>query len=87
MRSYAVIPPLLLDQRQRRLVFRNENGTCIDMEGAFKERQNLNMWTSGEKETFREKFLQHPKNFGAIASSLDRKNAQVCLLVIVFSSY
>lgn len=79
MRSYAVIPPLLLDQRQRRLVFHNENGICTDMEGAFKERQNLNMWTTGEKEIFREKFLQHPKNFGAIAASLDRKNAQDCV--------
>lgn len=79
MRSYAVIPPLMLDSRQRRLVFNNENGALIDMETEFKERLNLNMWTAGEKEVFREKFLQHPKNFGMIAASLDRKSAQDCV--------
>lgn len=36
MRSYAVIPPLMLDSRQRRLVFNNENGALIDMETEFK---------------------------------------------------
>ncbi|XP_055601175.1 uncharacterized protein LOC129750017 isoform X2 [Uranotaenia lowii] len=79
MRSYAVIPPLMLDSRQRRLVFKNENGALIDMETEFKERLNLNMWTAGEKEIFREKFMQHPKNFGMIAASLDRKIAQDCV--------
>ncbi|EDS36389.1 nuclear receptor co-repressor 1 [Culex quinquefasciatus] len=79
MRSYAVIPPLMLDSRQRRLVFNNENGALIDMETEFKERLNLNVWTVGEKEVFREKFLQHPKNFGMIAASLDRKCAQDCV--------
>lgn len=39
----------------------------------------MNVWTTGEKEIFREKFLQHPKNFGAIAASLDRKSAQDCV--------
>uniref|UniRef100_A0A182NNA1 SANT domain-containing protein n=1 Tax=Anopheles dirus TaxID=7168 RepID=A0A182NNA1_9DIPT len=79
MRSYAVIPPLMLDSRQRRLVFNNENGALIDMETEFKERLSLNVWTSGEKEIFREKFLQHSKNFGTIAASLDRKSAQDCV--------
>lgn len=37
------------------------------------------MWTTGEKEVFREKFLQHPKNFGAIAACLERKDAQECV--------
>lgn len=45
----------------------------------FQEQKNLNVWTSGEKEIFKEKFLQHPKNFGAIAASLDRKSAQDCV--------
>lgn len=38
MRSYAVIPPLMLDSKQRRLVFNNENGALIDMETEFKVR-------------------------------------------------
>lgn len=100
MRSYAVIPPLMLDSAQRRCVFYNENGALQDMEADFKvisilhfieietnetstvnlkERKNLNVWTAGEKEVFKEKFLQHPKNFGAISASLDRKSAQDCV--------
>lgn len=36
MRSYAVIPPLMLDAKQRRCVFYNENGSMNDMEADFK---------------------------------------------------
>lgn len=36
MRSYAVIPPLILDARQKRCVFYNENGLVTDMENDFK---------------------------------------------------
>lgn len=36
MRSYAVIPPLILDTRQRKCVFYNENGVVLDMEADFK---------------------------------------------------
>lgn len=36
MRSYAVIPPLMLDAAQRRCVFYNENGALQDMEADFK---------------------------------------------------
>nr|XP_036232555.1 uncharacterized protein LOC106620013 isoform X3 [Bactrocera oleae] len=79
MRSYAVIPPLMFDARQRRCVYHNENGFIEDMVVVHKERQTLNVWTAGEKEIFKEKFLQHPKNFGAIAASLDRKSAQDCV--------
>lgn len=35
MRSYAVIPPLMLDARERRCVFYNENGALQDMEADF----------------------------------------------------
>lgn len=86
MRSYAVIPPLMFDKQQRRLIFRNENGALPDMECEFKARQNVNIWTSGEKDIFKEKFVQHPKNFGAIASCLDRKSAQVSFLIRIFDS-
>uniref|UniRef100_A0A1A9WAT0 SANT domain-containing protein n=1 Tax=Glossina brevipalpis TaxID=37001 RepID=A0A1A9WAT0_9MUSC len=79
MRSYAIIPPLMFDAYQRRCVYHNENGAVRDMVAVHKERAVLNVWTAGEKELFKEKFLQHPKNFGAIAASLDRKSAQDCV--------
>lgn len=79
MRSYAVIPPLMHDARQRRCAYHNENGLIEDMVAVHQQRKALNMWTAGEKETFKEKYLQHPKNFGAIAASLDRKSPQDCV--------
>lgn len=51
----------------------------LDDDEQQQDRKNLNVWTTGEKEIFKEKFLQHPKNFGAIAASLDRKSAQDCV--------
>ena len=58
MRSYAVIPPILLDDQQRRLTFINNNGHTEDFASEYKERAHLNHWTDAEKEMFKEKFLQ-----------------------------
>lgn len=79
MRSYAVIPPILLDTRQRRLWYINRNGLVEDMSQEYKEKQLLNIWTDQEKEIFREKYLQHPKNFSLIASYLERKSVADCV--------
>lgn len=79
MRSYAVIPPILLDARQRKLKYVNNNGHILDMQTEYKERQLLNVWMPAENELFKEKYLQHPKNFGVIASYLDRKSVPDCV--------
>ncbi|XP_022245762.1 uncharacterized protein LOC106462725 isoform X3 [Limulus polyphemus] len=79
MKSYAVIPPILLDQRQRRIKFLNNNGFVEDPMAEYQQRQLLNMWTDHEKEIFREKYLQHPKNFVFIASYLERKSVNDCV--------
>ncbi|KAF5285140.1 hypothetical protein FQA39_LY16829 [Lamprigera yunnana] len=79
MRSYAVIPPILLDTKERKITYRNNNGHIVDMEVEYKSRQFLNVWTPSEKELFKEKYLQHPKNFGVIASYLDRKSVADCV--------
>ncbi|KAL8180189.1 UNVERIFIED_CONTAM: nuclear receptor corepressor 2 [Gekko kuhli] len=73
MRQLAVIPPMLYDADQQRIKFINMNGLMDDPMKVYKDRQVMNMWSEQEKETFREKFMQHPKNFGVIASFLDRK--------------
>lgn len=36
MRSYAVIPPLMLSNERKRCIFKNENGALVDMEAEFK---------------------------------------------------
>ena len=79
MHSYAVIPPLLLPEDLRKRKFTNTNGLIPDPLLIYNDRKYFNMWTEAEKETFREKFLQHPKNFGAIAQYLERKTVADCV--------
>uniref|UniRef100_A0A665WLJ2 Nuclear receptor corepressor 2 n=1 Tax=Echeneis naucrates TaxID=173247 RepID=A0A665WLJ2_ECHNA len=80
MRQLAVIPPMLFDAEQQRIKFINMNGLMDDPMKVYKDRQVMNMWSEQEKDTFREKFIQHPKNFGLIASFLDRKTVAECVL-------
>uniref|UniRef100_A0AAY4DDY3 Nuclear receptor corepressor 2 n=1 Tax=Denticeps clupeoides TaxID=299321 RepID=A0AAY4DDY3_9TELE len=80
MRQLAVIPPMLFDAEQQRIKFINMNGLMTDPMKVYRDRQVMNMWSEQEKDTFREKFIQHPKNFGLIASFLERKTVAECVL-------
>uniref|UniRef100_H3B377 Nuclear receptor corepressor 2 n=1 Tax=Latimeria chalumnae TaxID=7897 RepID=H3B377_LATCH len=80
MRQLAVIPPMLYDAEQQRIKFINMNGLMEDPMKVYKDRQVMNMWSEQEKDLFREKFIQHPKNFGLIASFLERKTVAECVL-------
>ena len=73
MRALAVIPPMMLDARQRSLRFVNNNGLMEDPMEEYKERRYINIWTATEKQIFKEKYLQHPKNFALISSFLEKK--------------
>merc|ERR1711981_16943 len=79
MHSYAVIPPLLLPPDERRRKFTNTNGLIQDPMLIYNERKYVNMWTDQERETFKDKYLQHPKNFGLIAQYLERKTVSDCV--------
>ncbi|KAI1893538.1 hypothetical protein AGOR_G00124760 [Albula goreensis] len=80
MRQLSVIPPMLYDSEQRRVKFINMNGLMNDPMKVYKARQFMNVWSEHEKEIFKEKFVQHPKNFGFIASYLERKCVSDCVL-------
>ncbi|XP_075689751.1 nuclear receptor corepressor 2 isoform X4 [Rhinoderma darwinii] len=80
MRQLAVIPPMLFDAEQQRIKFINMNGLMDDPMKVYKERQVMNMWSEQEKDTFREKFIQQPKNFVFIASFMERKTVSDCVL-------
>ncbi|XP_072326140.1 nuclear receptor corepressor 1 isoform X3 [Scyliorhinus torazame] len=80
MRQLSVIPPMMFDTEQRRVKFLNMNGVMDDPMRVYKERQFINVWSEHEKEIFKEKFVQHPKNFGLIASYLERKCVADCVL-------
>lgn len=73
MKSYAVVPPMMLDARQRKLRYTNNNGRVEDPMAEDEERKFINVWTPQEKNIFKEKYLQHPKNFSYIAQFLERK--------------
>ena len=77
MKSYAVVPPMMLDAKQRSLRYYNNNGLVEDPMNDWKERQHYNVWTPQEKQIFKEKYLQHPKNFTVIQQYLDRKVSTV----------
>ncbi|KAM4545114.1 nuclear receptor corepressor 1 isoform 2-T2 [Odontesthes bonariensis] len=80
MRQLSVIPPMMYDSEQRRVKFINMNGLMDDPMKVYKARQFMNVWTEHEREIFKEKFIQHPKNFGLIASYLERKSVSDCVL-------
>ena len=77
MHSYAVIPPLLLPPEERKRKFTNTNGLIQDPMLIYNERKYVNMWTDQERETFKEKYLQHPKNFGLIGKCRTHYNSIV----------
>ena len=79
MHSLAVIPPMLLPPEERKRKFTNNNGLILDPLKEYNERKFFNTWTEQEKEIFKEKFLLHPKNFGLIAQSLERKTVADCV--------
>ncbi|PZC77189.1 hypothetical protein B5X24_HaOG203667 [Helicoverpa armigera] len=79
MRSLTVVPPLLRDPSDTTPVYIDTNRRCMDMESEHKELQLRNVWSQAERELFREKYLQHPKNFGQIASFLPRKSVRDCV--------
>lgn len=72
MRAYAVIPPML-NQMPRSLRFVNRNGLIAEPMSDYKERKQTTNWTAEEREVFKEKYLERPKQFGHIAEVLEKK--------------
>lgn len=81
MRSYVVIPPIMYTEKEfkNHIRFDNRNGYLQDPMALYKEIRNVNIWTEGEKEIFREKYLMNPKKFGIIAQYLERKSIADCI--------
>ena len=70
----------MLDEIRRSHRYDNKNGLIDDPLLEYKERKNINIWSEQEKDIFREKYLQHPKNFVLIASYLEKKTVSDCIL-------
>ena len=75
MQSYAIIPPILKDVRHRTYYYDNRNGLLTEPLEFYQtyKRDCVPEWSTQEREIFREKYLQHPKNFSFIATFLEKK--------------
>eukprot|EP00794_Sanderia_malayensis_P014047 gene14047-15508_t len=80
MHQLAVHPPNLLHKFERRVQYGNTNGLIKDVEAFEKSRKIGNVWTGEERRKFKEKFTQHPKDFGKIATFLPKKCVSDCVL-------
>ncbi|XP_072366363.1 nuclear receptor corepressor 2 isoform X3 [Scyliorhinus torazame] len=85
IRQLSVVPPMLFDTDQQRIKYINMNGLMEDPMKVYKERQLINHWRDEEKELFREKFIQHPKNFGHLTTFLECKDVADCVLYYYLS--
>ena len=69
----------MFDSHRRSLRYHNENGLIVDPQSENKDAMlRVQYWSPAEIETFKERYLAHPKNFGYIANALDNK---VCVLI------
>lgn len=54
-KTHAVIPPMLTDERDRRVKFFNENGLISDPMALYRQSRFVNIWSEREKAIFRDK--------------------------------
>jgi len=72
---------MMLDSNRRSLHYHNENGLVLDPQAENKDAMlRVQYWSLAEIETFKERYLAHPKNFGYIANALDNKVCQYLVL-------
>lgn len=74
-------PAMMLDPWERRWkMYINRNGLVEDPVQELKEDFIGKDWTVEEKQIFRDKFLQHPKDFKAISNSLEHRTMAECIV-------
>ncbi|CAD5111166.1 DgyrCDS502 [Dimorphilus gyrociliatus] len=79
-KQLAVIPPLLLDEQERKYKFIDNNRLIKDPLAEYKNSKGKDtVWTDKEKEVFRDRFVQHPKNFVIISQFLENKTVSECI--------
>jgi len=83
MRAYAIIPPML-GQTNKALKFTNRNGLIQEPMSEYKKHKLSTNWSNEEKEIFKEKYLDRPKQFGQIADLLEKKveMCEVCSRIL-----
>ncbi|KAK6528798.1 hypothetical protein TWF694_004034 [Orbilia ellipsospora] len=80
----AVVPDMILDPEEKsRLQYVDTN--CIitnkaDVKGIFKFTRPADNWTEEEQKLFKERFAQHPKQWGKIALGIEGRDYKACIL-------
>lgn len=54
-KTHAIIPPMLIDERDQRVMFHSTNGHISDVMAVHKDLKFSNIWIDEEKAIFREK--------------------------------
>lgn len=80
MHLLAIDTPSLISTYDRRSKFINNNGLIRNLEAFEQERKSLIIWTDKEKQLFREKYAQFPKDFERISSFIQSKDCSDCVL-------
>lgn len=80
MHLLAIDTPSLISTYDRRSKFINNNGLIRNFEAFEQERKSLIIWTDKEKQLFREKYAQFPKDFERISSFIELKDCSDCVL-------
>ena len=80
MHLLAIDTPSLISTYDRRSKFINNNGLIRNFEAFEQERKSLIIWTDKEKQLFREKYAQFPKDFERISSFIESKDCSDCVL-------
>ncbi|OQV16204.1 putative Nuclear receptor corepressor 2 [Hypsibius exemplaris] len=75
----AVLVPMLLDAKDRSRHFYDRNRLVENCANDYKLSITSCFWTQEEKDIFKEKYLQRPKDFGFICSFLKRKTVHDCV--------
>jgi len=76
------VPPLQIDERQKRYKYINNNGFVKDPVALYKSAKNQVFWNDREKELFLDKLLIFGKNFEIIATFIDKKVTKKATIVV-----
>ncbi|XP_065646349.1 uncharacterized protein LOC101236675 isoform X2 [Hydra vulgaris] len=80
VKLFSIQTPKLLNNYERRFRFLNYNSLIQDVDVFEIQRKSAILWSDKEKQIFREKFTQFPKDFEKIASFLEQKKCADCVL-------
>ncbi|KNC76919.1 hypothetical protein SARC_10606, partial [Sphaeroforma arctica JP610] len=75
----AVVPPLILNKKEKAMRYDNRNGLVVDLPTDIMEHKMKMPWRDSEREIFSEKYLLYPKDFGKIQTYIPSHTVSECV--------